>query len=112
MACALHRRGPDRTLLLPFDDRVVPYVPEPGIGSLAAMAALACLLTLAPHTDRPTPPSEHGVHYFFGWSEAVLAHLALVTSGGGQLEQVRSWPLEMDLDGRPSCGYDEEVETT
>ena len=174
MACALHRRAPDCTLLLPFDDRVVPYVHEPESGSLAAVAALAsvggggtalsapistllqrrlpvdwliaitdceewadddmgnlgflptwrayrrkvaptaqaCLLTLAPYPDRPTPPSEPGVHYFFGWSEAVLAHLSLVTSGGGQLEQVRSWPLAMDLDGRPPRRYDEEVETT
>lgn len=59
--------------------------------------AQAYLLTLAPYGHSPTPPSEPGVHYFYGWSEELVRHLALSASGGTQLSAVREWTKDIDL---------------
>lgn len=48
--------------------------------------AQAYLLTLAPGRALPAPNGEPGVHFFYGWGESVVAHLALAASGKTQLD--------------------------
>ncbi len=48
--------------------------------------AQAYLLTLTPFCELPAPAGEPGVHFFYGWGESVVAHLALAASGKTQLD--------------------------
>lgn len=59
-----------------------------------APKAQAFLLTLAPYTLAPTPPSEPDVHYIYGWNDNVLPYMAMQIAGlGGQVAAVRQMAL-------------------
>lgn len=58
-----------------------------------APRAQAVLIQLVPSGTRVSPAGEPGVHYVYGWSDAVLRHLSWVTQGGKLVAQVRAMNL-------------------
>jgi 60 kDa SS-A/Ro ribonucleoprotein len=59
-----------------------------------APQAKAFLITIAPYRHAVAPQDAPGIHYIYGWSEAVLRYIALVLTGlSGQVEAVRALEL-------------------
>lgn len=57
-------------------------------------AAKAYLLTISPYATKVSPPGDPGIHYIYGWSDAVLPYIQRVESGLGlQIEEIRRTPL-------------------
>ena len=60
-----------------------------------APRAQAFLLTIAPYRTAVAPQDTPDVHYIYGWSDAVLAYIAMAQRGlAGQVETVRALPLD------------------
>jgi 60 kDa SS-A/Ro ribonucleoprotein len=59
-----------------------------------APEAKAFLVTIAPYRHAVAPSDEPGVHYIYGWSDAVFKYISLVSQGlAGQVEAVRAMEI-------------------
>lgn len=62
--------------------------------SEVAPESQAFLVTIAPYRDAVAPAGEAGVHFLYGWSDAVLTYIALALEAGpGQIEAIEAMPL-------------------